>query len=57
MLLFDDPTVTTQAYNVLREASFADQNLLVLLLPNIQVRADIPANVARVYTLKLFSKS
>ena len=37
VMLFDDPTKATRAYNILREASFDDKTLLVIILPNIQV--------------------
>ena len=37
VLLFDSPQMATKAYNLVREATYDDKQLLALLLPNIQV--------------------
>ena len=37
VLIYTNPERTTRVFNILQEANFDDKQLLVLLLPNIQV--------------------
>ncbi len=37
VMLYDDPKKATRAYTILRDSSFDGKELLVIILPNIQV--------------------
>ena len=47
VLLYTNPERASRSFKVLQEASFDDKSILVLLLPNIQVRTDLCSSLQK----------